>query len=219
MIDVELIIQSLPALLHGAKLSLFIAALSAIMGSIGGTALALIQLSAPKIIRWIATGYINITRGTPMLVQISVAYFVLPECGLHIPALWAAVIAIGCNSACYMSQIIKSGIVGVGSGQVEAGRVLGLSNMQITRYIILPQAIRIVMPSLGNEFITLIKDSSLASIIGVTELTKTASLIRSRTYDAITVYVAIAVIYLLMTALCALIMHYIEQRINARAQH
>lgn len=219
MIDFTLIIDSLPALLRGAQLSLVIASCSAIIGIIGGTLLALVQLGAPKMIRWIATGYINITRGTPMLVQISVFYFVLPEFGLKLPALWAAIIAIGSNSACYVSQIIKSGILGVGQGQIEAGRVLGLSHIQIIRYIVLPQAIRMVMPSLGNEFITLIKDSSLASVIGVTELAKTASLIRSRTYDAISIYLAIAVLYLIMTALCAIAIHWLEQRMNRHAQH
>jgi len=217
MIDISLIIQSLPALLHGAQYSLLIASLSSLIGITGGTILALTQLGAPTAIRWLVTAYINIVRGTPMLVQISVVYFVLPEFGINIPSLWAAIVAIGCNSACYVSQIIKSGIASVGVGQIEAGRVLGLSNMQITRYIVLPQAVRTVMPSLTNEFITLIKDSSLASIIGVMELAKTASLIRSRTYDALTIYVAIALLYLCMTALCAVLFHWIEQRMKRHA--
>ena len=107
--------------------------------------------------------------------------------GITIDTYWAVIGAIGLNSAAYIAHIIKSGILSVGKGQVEAGQMLGFSQMQIMRYIIFPQAVRVVLPALGNEFIVLIKDSSLASIVGVMELTKEGEIITSQTYDALTV--------------------------------
>ena len=118
-----------------------------------------------------------------------------------------------------MSQIIKAGIRSIGRGQIEAGRVLGLSNMQITRFIILPQAFRVVIPALGNEFITLVKDSSLASVIGVVELTKEGIFIRSRTLDALTVFAAVAFIYLIITTSLSLLIHWFEQRMNRHVKN
>lgn len=219
MIDFKLIADSLPLLLHGALVTLKIASLSSLIGIILGTWLAIMHISPSRIARWLVTLYVTIIRGTPMLIQITFAYYVLPQLGINLPALWVAVVAIGLNSAAYVSQIIKAGIRSIGKGQIEAGKVLGLSNIQITRYILLPQAFRVVTPALGNEFITLIKDSSLASIIGVVELTKEGNFIRGRTFDAFTVFAAVGLIYLIITTTLSILIHWFERRMNRHVKH
>ncbi len=218
MIDIQLIIDSLPLLLQGVLVTLKIAGISCCVGLSLGTLLALIQTSNIKLLRVLVTLYVTIIRGTPMLIQILCAFYVLPQFGMSISATWTAIVAISLNSAAYISQIIKAGIASIDIGQVEAGRVLGLTPLQISRYIVLPQAFRVMLPALGNEFITLVKDSSLASIIGVEELSKQGRLITSRTYDAITVFFAVAILYLLITSTISLIISKLEQRTKLNAK-
>jgi His/Glu/Gln/Arg/opine family amino acid ABC transporter permease subunit len=212
MVNTTLLLNSLPSLIMGAMVSLQIALAAVVIGSTGGTLLALLMFYGNRVTKIIAHTYITIIRGTPMLVQILMLYFVLPVFGISIPAFWTAVIAIGLNSIAYMSQTIRAGIQAVGKGQIEAAQTLGFSRIQIARLIILPQALRTVLPALGNECITLIKDSSLASVIGVSELTQQGSIIMSKTYDALTVYLGVALIYLCMTSLVSLLLHLFEQR-------
>lgn len=219
MIDFQLIQESLPLLLRGALITLQIAALSTLIGIALGTLLAIAQTGKTKFWRWLVTLYVTIIRGIPMLIQITFAYYVLPQFGINLPAFWVAVVAIGLNSAAYVSQIIRAGIRSIGRGQMEAGRVLGLSPLQITRYVILPQAFRVVIPALGNEFITLVKDSSLASVIGVVELTKEGNFIRGRTFDALTVFAAVAFIYLIITTTLSLLVNWFEQKVNKHARN
>src|SRR3990172_1767457 len=189
----------MPYLIRGALVSLQIAALSCSIGFLLGTILGIIQSGHNKFLRHMVLIYTTIIRGTPMLIQIAFGYFLLPKLGINIPAFWVAIIVIGLNSSAYVSQIIRSGISSVGKGQLEAAKVLGLTRWQTTRYIVLPQAISVVLPALSNEFVTMIKDSSLASTIGVMELTKEATLIRSRTLDAISIYASVMLCYLIMT--------------------
>ena len=141
--------------------------------------LGTLHSSKNRFVRWLVLMYTTLFRGTPMLIQILFARYALPRMGIMLPAFWSAVCAIGLNSGAYISFIIHSGISSVPRGQVEAGKVLGFSYFQILRYIVLPQALQIVFPALGNEFITLIKDSSLASVIGVPELTQQSNFILS----------------------------------------
>lgn len=218
IIDINLIIQYLPLLLQGLVITLQIAGISCCIGLILGTILALLETSKNTFLRTFVTAYVIIIRGTPMLIQIYSAYFLLPQIGIYIPALWTAIIAIGLNSAAYISQIIRSGISSIGTGQIEAAKVLGFSTTDTIVYIILPQALRTTLPSLGNEFVTLIKDSSLASLIGVTELTKQGNFIKNKTFDAITVYVAIAVLYLIITSTISFFVARLEKRMNIHAQ-
>ena len=214
MIDIQLIIASWPMLMRGTLVTLQIASLGCFIGFTFGTVLALLQASKNRFLSGLVTLYTTIIRGTPMLIQITFAVYVLPELGLPLPKFWAAVFAIGCNSAAYISQIMRSGINSISAGQLEAAQVLGLSTMQTIWYIILPQAFRVVLPALGNEFITLVKDSSLASIVGVAELYREGSLIISRTYDQLTIYLILACIYLTITTMVSLIIAYLEKRMN-----
>jgi len=217
IIDFNIIIEYLPYLLKGLFITLQIAIYACFIGFILGTSLAFLQKSISPLFRLITTSYIFIMRGTPMLIQIILAHSFLPYFGIHIAAFWIAVIAIGLNSAAYISQIIRSGIVSIGTGQIEAAQVLGFSRMATIRYIILPQALQITLPALGNELVTLVKDSALASLIGVAELTKQANFIKSRTHDALTVYFAVAFIYLIITSLISLCITHYEKKVKPHA--
>lgn len=206
--------DSFPELFQGALISLEIAFMSVFIGVVGGTLLALMLLYGNAVMRGLAHAYVTIIRGTPMLVQMVALFFILPYVGIMIPAFWSAVIAIGMNSIAYISQTIRAGIQAVGIGQIEAAKSLGFSRSQIISLIVLPQAFRTVLPSLGNECITLIKDSSLASVIGVAELSHQGSLIMSKTYDALTAYAAVACVYLIMTSVASLLLHLLERKMH-----
>ncbi len=214
MINIANFYDALPTLLHGASISLKIALSGLVIGAIGGTLLALVSLYGNKLFKIMASLYVNIFRGTPMFVQMITLFYVLPTLGIMFSAYTTAIIAIGLNSIAYMSQVIKAGIQAVDRGQIQAAYTLGFSKAQVMRFIILPQAIRIVFPALTNECITLIKDSSLASVIGVAELTHEGSLMMSRTYDALTAYAGIAIIYLCMTSILTLFLYFLEKRFN-----
>lgn len=214
MIDFSLIAASIPALIRGAMTTLQIASMSCLIGIGFGTLLGIAHSSSNWLSKAIIGSYVTLIRGTPMLIQIVFVFNVLPQLGISMSAYWAAVLAIGLNSSAYISQIVRAGIASVGKGQIEAGKVLGLSMPQITRYIVLPQAFALIIPSLGNELITLVKDSSLASIIGVMELTKEGSIITSRTLDALSIYTAVATGYLIITSALSLMVHFIEKRMN-----
>ncbi len=219
VIDFQLIQESIPTLLQGLLVTIEISTISCLIGFSLGTLLAIIQTSNIPLFNFFITAYLIIIRGTPMLIQILFAFYLLPQLGITLPPIWAAIIAIGLNSAAYISQVIKSGITSVSKGQIEAAQVLGFSKMQTTRYIILPQAMRVVLPALGNEFITLIKDSSLASIIGVAELTRQGKFIFSRTFDPITIYFVVAFLYLVLTSLVSFLVMKLEQRMGQHVKN
>jgi len=211
MINFDLILHSLPALLQGTLITLKIAALSCLIGFTLGTLLGIVQTGNNKFLRALVSSYTTIIRGTPMLFQIIVMVYVLP---LPLSNLYAAILAIGINSSAYICEVIRGGILSVSQGQREAAQILGLSKWQINRYIILPQTFRIVLPALGNEFMTLIKDSSLASIVGVMELFKTGNVIISKHYDSISIYAIVCLIYLILTSVISIIVNYIQKRIR-----
>lgn len=210
MIDFQLISNSIPALLRGAGVSLQIAFVATLIGLMVGTALALGEASKHTWSRWLVTLYVTLFRGTPMLVQILFIFYVLPQFGLMISPFWAASVAIGMNSGAYISQTIRAGINAVSKGQVEAASTLGFSNFMTLRYIVFPQAFRNALPAFGNELVTLVKDSSLASIIGVMELSKEGSVIRSHTYDAFSILLTVSLIYLVLTATVSFCMKRLE---------
>jgi His/Glu/Gln/Arg/opine family amino acid ABC transporter permease subunit len=219
MIDFKLMWVYAPFFLRGALITINIASIGCLIGISLGTLLGIAQTSSHKLLRYTINFYVTIIRGTPMLIQISFAVFVLPQLGLHLSDFWAATCAIGFNSAAYVSQIIRSGIQSVGKGQIEAARTLGLNTFQINRFILIPQALRSVLPALGNELITLVKDSSLASTVGVMELSKQAWYVRSRTFDALSVYCAVGFVYLIITSLLSLFIFMLEQRLHPHAKH
>lgn len=211
--DFSLIWNSLPLLLAGAGVTIEITAIAVGLGFIFGLITSVCRLSGVKILQVIAVCYVNIIRGTPMLVQIFLIYFALPMViGQRINPFVAAVAACSINSGAYVSEIFRAGIQSVDKGQMEAGRSLGLSWMQTMRYVILPQAFKHVIPPLGNEFISMTKETSLVSVIGFEELTRRGQLIIAKTYGSFEIWLTVAAIYLVMTLTIARLVSYLERR-------
>lgn len=201
-------------LLVGAGNTLLLAAITVLLGSIIGVVLAVMRLSMSRILRGIALAYIEFIRGTPLLVQILLVYFSLSMAFGFQPIVCAA-IALIINSSAYVAEIVRSGIQAVDKGQTEAARSLGLSGWKSMRHIILPQAIRNILPALGNEFVTVIKESSISQVIGANELMYNGRSIYSVNYRNIEVLVIISIVYFIMTFTTSRILRYLERRMRA----
>ncbi|MEH1925528.1 ABC transporter permease subunit [Nostoc sp.] len=205
--SIGVILQALPSLLQGALVTLQLTILSVVFGLIGGSLIGIVRLSHIAPVRWVARAYVDFFRGTPLLVQIFMIYFGLPailqELGLTFTfdRLTAGVIALSLNSAAYIAEVVRAGIQSIETGQAEAAQSLGLSSTQTTIYVIFPQAFRRMIPPLGNEFISLLKDTSLVSVIGFEELLRKGQLIVADNYRAFEIYAGVAVVYLCLTLL------------------
>lgn len=219
MIDITIIQEYAPQFIAGIILTLHIAIVSCCIGIMVGSLAGILLSQRVGIVRWLIMGYVTIIRGTPMLIQVAAMFYMLKFAGYSITAFWSAIISIGLNSGAYMSQIVLTGINSVPKGQREAAKVLGFSQRQTMWYIVLPQAIRAVIPAFGNELVTLVKDSSLASTIGVYELTKQGEIIMSQTFDAPTVYILVGGIYLVITTILSLIVSWLDKKMQYHAQH
>ncbi|MCC5256620.1 ABC transporter permease subunit [Staphylococcus aureus] len=202
--------------LKGIKITILISLIGVALGSILGAFVALMKLSKIKIISWIASIYIEILRGTPMLVQVFIVFFgVTAALGLDISALVCGTIALVINSSAYIAEIIRAGINAVDKGQMEAARSLGLNYRQTMKSVIMPQAIKNILPALGNEFVTLIKESSIVSTIGVGEIMFNAQVVQGISFDPFTPLLVAAALYFVLTFVLTRIMNMIEGRLNA----
>ena len=194
-LNVDLMINSLPLLITGAGITIQITAISVGLGLIIGMFVGIARISNVKLLRWLAAIYIDFLRGTPLLVQIFLIYFALPVIlEQRVDPFIAAITACGINSGAYIAEIFRAGIQAIDEGQMEAGRSLGMTWVQTMRYIIVPQAFKNIVPPLGNEFIALLKDSSLVSVIGFEELTRRGQLIIARTYGSLEIWISVALI-------------------------
>lgn len=211
--DFELIQRALPILLMGAGVTIEITAFSVAIGFFIGLFVGIARISQFKILRIMAAVYADCIRGTPLLVQIFLIYFALPMAiGQRVEPFIAAVAACGINSGAYVSEIFRAGIQAIDVGQMEAGRSLGFTWWQTMRFIILPQAFKNILPPLGNEFIAMLKDSSLVSVIGFEELTRRGQLIIAQTYGSFEIWMTVAVLYLIMTMAISRIVAFLEKR-------
>ncbi|HBC4735518.1 TPA: ABC transporter permease subunit [Staphylococcus aureus] len=202
--------------LKGIKITILISLIGVALGSILGAFVALMKLSKIKIISWIASIYIEILRGTPMLVQVFIVFFgITAALGLDISALVCGTIALVINSSAYIAEIIRAGINAVDKGQMEAARSLGLNYRQTMKSVIMPQAIKNILPALGNEFVTLIKESSIVSTIGVGEIMFNAQVVQGISFDPFTPLLVAAALYFVLTFVHTRIMNMIEGRLNA----
>ncbi|HCY6796837.1 TPA: ABC transporter permease subunit [Staphylococcus aureus] len=202
--------------LKGIKITILISLIGVALGSILGAFVALMKLSKIKIISWIASIYIEILRGTPMLVQVFIVFFgITAALGLDISALVCGTIALVINSSAYIVEIIRAGINAVDKGQMEAARSLGLNYRQTMKSVIMPQAIKNILPALGNEFVTLIKESSIVSTIGVGEIMFNAQVVQGISFDPFTPLLVAAALYFVLTFVLTRIMNMIEGRLNA----
>lgn len=211
--DMDLVFNSFPLLLVGAGVTIQITVLSTAIGFVIGLIVGVARISHVRLLRMLAEVYVEFFRGTPLLVQIFLFYFALPVLtGQRIDPFIAAISACGINSGAYVAEIFRAGIQSVDDGQMEAGRSLGMTWLQTMRYIIVPQAFKRVIPPLGNEFIAMLKDSSLVSVIGFEELTRRGQLIIAKTYGSMEIWLSVAVIYLAMTLTISRLVAYLERR-------
>ena len=203
--------------ISGLGITLEIALFAGIIGVIIGTLLALMKLSTtddgrPTIPNYIATIYIDVIRGTPSVLQLLIMWFIIMASSNN--GILVASLSFGINSGAYVAEIVRGGILAVDKGQMEAGRSLGLSKWATMRYIILPQAVKNVIPPLGNEFITLIKETAIVGYVSLTDLTRVANQIASRTYDAFMPLIGVAVIYFVIIKLLTIFLGMLERRMR-----
>jgi polar amino acid transport system permease protein len=195
---------------RGAGYTLLLTAMTVGLGLVGGTVLALMKLSHKKALKGFSTAYIEFIRGTPLLVQLYLVYYGLKD----MPMLAAGVIAMSINSSAYIAEIIRGGINAVDKGQLEAARSLGMSHRMAFREIIMPQAFKNILPAMGNEFIILIKESAIVSVIGLHDLMYNADTIRGITFNPFGPLIVVAVIYFIMTFGLSNVMGVFERRLR-----
>lgn len=213
--NIDLILNSFPLLLIGAGVTIQITLLSVLVGVIIGLFVGIARISSFKLLRFLAAVYVDFFRGTPLLVQIFLIYFAIPAItGQRMDPFVSAITACGINSGAYVAEIFRAGIQSIDKGQMEAGRSLGMTWTQTMRFIIIPQAFKRVIPPLGNEFIALLKDSSLVSVIGFEELTRRGQLIIAKTYGSLEIWLSVAIIYLAMTLTISRFVAYLEKKFN-----
>ena len=213
--------------LSGVKITIIISFLSCFFGLFLGILLAFMKISGIKILEVISAVYVEVIRGTPVLVQISLVFFGLPFLGIHFPSfeimgvdferLSAGVIALILNSGAYQCEIVRSGIQSVRNGQLEGAMSLGFSKWESMVRIIIPQAVRNILPVIGNEFVTLIKESSQVSVIGMADLMYTATTIQGISFQPFPPLVIVAVYYFVMTFFVSSCLRILERRMKVRS--
>lgn len=213
-----LAIEAFPILLQGAKITIEFTVVSVFFGAILGLFFALGRMSKNKIIKYICAAYIDFFRGTPLLVQILIIYIGVPQLfGFSMPDNYqyiAGFVALSLNCGAYTAEIFRSGIQSIDPGQTEAARSLGMSHYQCMRYIVLPQAFKVVVPPLGNEFIAMLKDSSLLAFIAIEDLLYSGKIVVGRTFQPMPIYLTVALMYLCMTMVLSMLVNYTEKRLG-----
>ena len=215
-LDFGLVFDNMDSLLRAVLVTISLAFLAEFFGIVLGLGLALLKISRSRLLSAPAQLYIDVFRGTPLLVQITIIYFTTASVGLRFTSLFfAGLVALSLNAAAYVAEIFRSGIQSIDRGQMEAGRASGLSYAKTMRYIIVPQAFRRVIPPLTNEFVMLIKDTSLVSVIGLAELLRAARVLQSETFNG-TPLIAAALIYLAICLPLIYLANGLERRLNRR---
>jgi polar amino acid transport system permease protein len=207
-------VDYLPDLLRGALISIELTGCVMLASLVLGLIIALMRLSHSRTLRILSGIYVEVVRGTPALLQLFYIYFVLPAVGIRFEPFTAGVIGLSINYSAYLSEVYRAGIEAVPRGQVEASQALGMSRRLMMRLIILPQAIRVVVPPLGNYFISLFKDTSLVSIVTVRELMFTGQIIASTNFQYFTIFTIIGIIYLSLSYPSSLFVKYLERRMK-----
>lgn len=207
------VFDNFDVLLKGLGLGLGLALLSLAAGSLIGLAAAFARTHGPHPLRWLAAAYVELVRNIPLLLIIYFVYFGLPLLGVSLfDNLWSFVLALALYAGAYLTEIFRAGIEAVGKGQVEAARAIGMTRLQVARHVTLPLMVRIVLPSLGSTFISLFKDTSVASAIAVPELTYGAIRINVNTWRVIEVYLVVGLLYLATCYAIASLLRRVERR-------
>ena len=205
-------------IVEGLGVTLQITFAAVIIGIVLGFLVAVVRATYDKtgklkVLNWLCNVYLTVFRGTPIVVQLMIIYYVI-FASMDISKVVAAILAFGINSGAYVAEIIRSGIMSIDNGQFEAGRSLGFNYIQTMWHIVLPQALKNVLPALGNEFIVLLKETSVSGYIALQDLTKGGDIIRSRTYDAFMPLIAVALIYLVMVMVFSKLLEVLERRLR-----
>ena len=206
--------------MEGLQNTLIIAVIGLIIGIVIGTLIATVRVlpkykRLPRVLNSICNVYVELFRGTPIVVQLLVFYYVLlPLMGMHVPSLNVATLVFGLNSGAYISEIMRSGIQSVDPGQMEAGRAVGLSFGTTMMKIVIPQAVKNIIPTLGNEFIALIKETSVVSFVGVTDLYKAFNTIGSNSYEFMVPYLVMAIIYIILVLIISMLIRLMERSLK-----
>lgn len=204
--------------ISGVKNTVLLAVFSVYLGVVFGVFLALMKISKNRIFNIISTSYIEFIRGTPLLVQLYIIYYGLPNIGINLPDFLAGIVALSVNSAAYVAEIIRAGIQAVDKGQMEAARSLGMTYNMTMKYIIIPQAFKNILPALGNEFIVVIKESSIVSVIGIHELMYNADTVRGNTFQPFEPLIVVALIYFIITFTLSKLLGLAERRMRVGDQ-
>ncbi|MCI7550814.1 MAG: amino acid ABC transporter permease [Actinomycetaceae bacterium] len=219
----ELIVRYWPFFLDGVRATLIIALFSVILGFVMGTVLTLMRMSKWKILKWPATAFVEFFRGTPLLVQLMFIFYGLPMVGVQFPDIAfipdfsrfaAGIVAMSLNSAAYVSEIMRAGIQAVESGQMEAARSIGLTHAQAMKIVVLPQAVRNILPALGNEFVTVIKESSIVSVIGIGDLMFRTNDVIAVTYQSLPALAIALIIYFILTFVFGRLVNFMERKLK-----
>ncbi|WJH32598.1 amino acid ABC transporter permease [Paenibacillus sp. CC-CFT747] len=202
--------------LKGAQITIYLSLVTVVLGVLLGILLALMKMSEIKPFRWAATAYIEFIRGTPLLVQLFIIFYGLPQLSqfLEMPDFVAGALALSINSAAYVAEIFRAGIQAIDKGQMEAARSLGMSKRMAMRHIILPQAFKNILPALGNEFIVVIKESSIVMVIGIHELMYNANVVKGAIYRPFEPLVAAAILYFILTFTLSKLLGVAERRMR-----
>ena len=210
----DLVVRALPLLLQGLVMMLFLGIVSFVLALVLGFLVTLARLFGGPILRAASVVYISVIRGTPILVQILIVYFGLPQIGIRLEAVPSAILALTLHSAAYLAEDFRAGFLAVQKGQWEAGYTVGMTFWQAVRRIVLPQALRIITPPVGSRFISLMKDTSLASVVTVVELTRVAESVGSATFRYMEMFIIVAFVYWGVNSLLSLGQARLEQRLE-----
>ena len=212
--DTGVIINTLPILLKGCVMTVELTVITLIVGTVLGILLALAKLSKNTVFRIISGFYTWIFRGTPLLLQLFFFYYGLPFIGIELSPFLAAVLGLSLNCAAYMAEIIRGGIQSIDKGQFEAAKALSFSYTDTMRKIILPQTFKVIIPPVGNEFISILKDTSLVSTIAMVELMRSAQQMYATTFKPIEIFLTTGILYLLMTTIFTCIFSLFEKKLS-----
>ncbi|MBO1324514.1 amino acid ABC transporter permease [Acetobacter sp. TBRC 12305] len=206
--------EHLPFLLQGALVTIELSLISMALGMVLGFCVAVGRMAASRLVRWPLDAVVEVVRDTPLIVQLLLIYFALPEIGIVLNAFWAGIAGLTLNLAAYLSEVFRAAILAVDSGQRQAAVSLGMSRIAVYRRVIIPQAALASLPTLGGYFIALLKDCSLVSFISVNELLRHATIVISDTFDSMNTYIMVAIIYFIMSFASARVIRYIELRLT-----
>jgi len=209
---ITIIIDSLPSLLKATLMTMFLAGISIAIALTIGFVTAIVRIIKVRFLNRIAGIYVSLIRGTPLLVQIFVIYYGLPQIGIALDPISSGILALSLNAGAYLSESFRASILAVDNGQMEASMSMGMTYAQALKRIILPQSLRIAIPTLSNSFIVLIKDTSLVSVITVTELLQMSSLIIAKTFEPLTIYLIAAAIYWVLISFFTVLLDKMEIR-------